>query len=145
MVDVSISGTVKVPPAKAFAYIADLENWPRWQSDMKVTKLVKGDTGNVGARYHYVSKAMGQTFDSTLWITNVIPDRRIDFEGERAGMITPKGTYLVEATPDGSRVTLNPHPEMHGFGKLMAGLAAPRIRRLQREHLAALTRELERP
>jgi uncharacterized protein YndB with AHSA1/START domain len=143
MVDVKISGIVRVPPAKAFAYISDFENWPRWQGDMKRTELVGGERGKKGARYHYVSKAMGQTFDSTLAITNVEPDRRVDFEGEWAGTIKPKGTYLVEPAPEGCRVTLNPHPDMRGLGKIMAGLAGPMIRRLQRQHLEALTRELE--
>jgi uncharacterized protein YndB with AHSA1/START domain len=143
MVDVRISGIVRVPPAKAFAYISDFENWPKWQGDMKKTALVKGEAGKVGATYRYVSKAMGQTFDSTLRITRIVPGERVDFEGERAGMITPRGTYLVEPAEGGSRVTLNPHPEMHGVGKLMAFMAGPMIGKLQREHLAALTRELE--
>lgn len=146
MVNVSISDVIRVPPAKAFAYISDFENWPRWQGDMKKAELVSGQRGSVGAKYHYISKAMGQTFDSTLWVTDVKPDHRIDFEGERAGMITPKGTYLVEPAEDGaaSRVTLNPHPDMHGLGKLMGAVAKPMISKLQREHLAALKRELER-
>ena len=143
MVDVSVSGTIRVPPARAFAYISDFENWPRWQGDMKERKLVSGERGRVGAKYHYISKAMGQTFDSTLWITDSIPDRRVDFEGERAGMITPRGTYLIAPAEGGSLVTLNPHPAMHGLAKLMSFMAKPMIRKLQKEHLAALTRELE--
>ena len=61
MVDVKVSGIVRVPPEKAFAYITDFANWPRWQDDMKKAELVGGERGKVGARYHYVSKAMGQT------------------------------------------------------------------------------------
>jgi hypothetical protein len=33
-------------------------------------------------------------------------------------MIRPNGRYLVEPAPEGSRVTLNPHPEVRGMGRL---------------------------
>lgn len=144
MVDVKVSGTVRAPPEKVFAFLRDLENWPRWQADMKETKLVEGRTGETGARYRYVSKAMGQTFDSTVRLTEVEPGRRVAFEGEWAGMIRPSGAYWVEPAPGGSSVTLNPHPEARGFGKLMAPLMGPMIRRLNRQHLDALRREMER-
>jgi uncharacterized protein YndB with AHSA1/START domain len=42
MVDVTVSGTVRVAPEEVFRFLADLENWPRWQSDMKSTTLAGG-------------------------------------------------------------------------------------------------------
>lgn len=143
MVDVNVSGTVRATPADVFAFLADFENWPRWQSDMKTTELVEGQRGQAGAVYHYVSKAMGQTFDSTVRIVRVDPPSEITFEGEWAGMMRPSGRYLVEPAPEGARVTLNPHPEARGFGKLMAPLMGLMIRRLNHEHLDALRRAVE--
>jgi uncharacterized protein YndB with AHSA1/START domain len=143
MVDVTVSGLVRAPPQKVFEFLADLENWPRWQDDMKSTKLVEGERGRVGARYRYVSKAMGQTFDSTVRVSAVEPGRLVAFEGEWAGMIRPSGRYLVEPAEGGSRVTLNPHPEARGFGKLMAPLMGAMIRRLNKQHLERLRVALE--
>ena len=65
MGDVSVSGIVRASPEDVFRFLADLENWPRWQSDMKSTSLADGPRGEVGAVYRYLSKAMGMTFDST--------------------------------------------------------------------------------
>ena len=143
MVDVKVSGTVRATPETVFAFLADFENWPRWQSDMKTTELVEGQGGQPGARYHYVSKAMGQTFDSTVRIVRVDPPSEIAFEGEWAGMMRPSGRYLVEPAPEGARVTLNPHPEARGFGKLMAPLMGMMIKRYNQEHLDALRRAVE--
>lgn len=144
MVDVRVSGTVRASPEEVFAFLADLENWPRWQSDMKITELTDGSRGEVGARYRYVSKAMGQTFDSTVRLSRVDAPREVGFEGEWTGMIRPSGRYLIEPAPEGARVTLNPHPEARGFGKLMAPLMGLMIKRLNQKHLEALRRAVER-
>jgi uncharacterized protein YndB with AHSA1/START domain len=138
MVDVTVSGVVTAPPERVFPFLADLANWPQWQADMKTVSLLEGEAGTVGARYQYVSKAMGQTIDSTVRLTRVEPPREIAFEGEWAGMIRPNGRYLVELEGTGTRVTLNPHPEARGLGSLLAPLLATMIRRLNRQHLAAL-------
>lgn len=144
MVDVTVSGVVRAEPQKAFAYLADFENWPRWQSDMKSSALAEGEPGQTGAVYRYVSKAMGMTFDSAVRLTRVDAPREIAFEGEWAGMVRPRGRYLVEAAPQGSRVTLNPQPEVRGLGQIMAPFIGLMVRRLNRQHLDALRRELER-
>jgi hypothetical protein len=144
MVDVSVSGTVRAAPGEVFGFLAELENWPRWQDDMKSTILVGGTGGEVGARYRYVSKAMGQTFDSTVRLVTVDAPREVAFEGEWTGMLRPSGRYLVEAASAGTLVTLNPHPEVKGAMRIMAPLMAWMIRRLNRQHLERLRRVLER-
>jgi carbon monoxide dehydrogenase subunit G len=144
MVDVSVSGIVRATPEDVFRFLADLENWPRWQSDMKSASLASGPRGEVGAVYRYVSKAMGMTFDSTVRLTRVDTPREIAFEGEWTGMIRPDGRYLVEPAPEGSRVTLNPHPQVRGIGRLMEPVIAFMGRRLNKEHLEALRRQLEK-
>jgi ribosome-associated toxin RatA of RatAB toxin-antitoxin module len=101
--DITVSGVVPAAPDDLFRFLADLANWPRWQSDMQTTTLIDGQPGEVGARYRYVSKAMGQTFDSTVRLANVDAPREVTFEGEWTGMIRPSGRYLVEPAPDGSR------------------------------------------
>ena len=77
-----MSGIVRARPEDVFRFLADLENWPRWQSDMKSTSLADGPRGEVGAVYRYVSKAMGMTFDSTVRLTRVDAPREVAFEGE---------------------------------------------------------------
>jgi uncharacterized protein YndB with AHSA1/START domain len=143
MVDVTVTGIVRASPEQVYAFLADLENWPRWQSDMETTKLVEGERGAPGARYHYVSKAMGQTFDSTVRVVRAEAPREVAFEGEWTGMIRPSGSYLIEPAPDGARVTLNPHPEARGIGKILAPLIGMMIKRLNRQHLDALRKNFE--
>lgn len=143
MVDVTVTGTVRAAPETVFAFLADLENWPRWQGDMQSTELVAGVPGNTGATYHYVSKAMGQTFDSTVRVVTAEAPREVAFEGEWVGMMRPSGRYVIEPAAEGSRVTLNPHPEARGLGKVMAPLMGVMIKRLNRQHLEDLRTALE--
>ncbi|MDQ6682540.1 MAG: SRPBCC family protein [Chloroflexota bacterium] len=144
MVNVNISGTVRGAPEDVFAFLADLRNWPRWQSDMQTTTLLDGEAGQAGARYRYVSKAMGQTFDSTVRVVRVEVPREVAFEDEWAGMIRPSGRYLVEPVAEGTRVTLNPHPEARGIGRILAPLMGLMVKRLNQQHLGALRNALER-
>jgi carbon monoxide dehydrogenase subunit G len=144
MIAVTVSGIVRAPPDVVFAFLADLGNWPRWQGDMQTTTLVEGQAGQSGAVYQYVSKAMGQTFDSTVRLVQVDAPREVAFEGEWAGMIRPSGRYLVEPAAGGTRVTLNPHPETRGVGRILAPLIELMIRRLNRQHIDALRQALER-
>lgn len=141
--DVSVSGVVRASPDAVFRFLADLENWPRWQADMKTTTLVEGQRGQPGARYRYVSKALGQTFDSTVRLVRVEAPREVAFEGEWTGMIRPSGRYLIEAVAEGARVTLNPHPEARGIGRTLAPMITVMIRRLNKKHVDGLRRELE--
>jgi hypothetical protein len=64
--------------------------------------------------------------------------REVAFDGEWTGMIRPTGRYLVEPAPEGSRVTLNPRPEVWGIGRIMEALITFMGRRLNHEHLEAL-------
>ena len=143
MVDVSVSGTIRAAPDEVFGFLADLENWPSWQGDMQTTTLVEGQSGQPGARYRYVSKALGQTFDSTVRLVRVDAPREVAFEGEWTGMIRPSGRYLVEPNADGTRVTLNPHPDARGIARILAPLIAVMIRRLNRHHIDTLRHVLE--
>jgi uncharacterized protein YndB with AHSA1/START domain len=145
MVDVKVRGTMRAAPDAVFAFLADLENWPRWQSDMQTTTLVEGQRAQPGARYRYISKAMGQTFDSTIRLVRADAPREVAFEGEWAGMIRPSGRYLIEPAPEGTLVTLNPHPETRGLGMVMAPLIGIMIKRLNRKHLDDLRHAVERP
>jgi uncharacterized protein YndB with AHSA1/START domain len=145
MVDVSVSGTIRAAPEHVFGFLVDLENWPKWQSDMKSATLAEGQRGELGAVYRYVSKAMGMTFDSTVQLTKVDPPREVAFEGDWTGIIRPNGRYLVEPAPEGCRVTLNPRPEVRGIGRVMEPLISFMGRRLNEDHLEMLRRELEKP
>jgi uncharacterized protein YndB with AHSA1/START domain len=143
MPDVKVTGVIRAEPEKVFAFVANLENWPRWQADMKTSKLVSGEAGQSGAKYHYTAAAMGQSFDSTVEIVSVAPGRSVSFEGEWQGMIRPRGTYLVEAAPEGTRFTAHLTPETRGLGKLLSPLMGLMIRKINQQHLEALRRALE--
>jgi hypothetical protein len=85
------------------------------------------------------------TFDSTVRLTRVDAPREVAFEGAWTGMIRPNGRYFVERAPEGSRVTLNPRPELRGIGRIMEPLIAFMGRRLNREPLETLRQAVERP
>jgi hypothetical protein len=46
MVDVTVSGIVRAAPEEIFRFVADLGNWPRWQSDMKPTSAASAGSSS---------------------------------------------------------------------------------------------------
>lgn len=86
---------------------------------------------------------MGKTFDSTRDIVHVQPGRSVSSEGPWMGSFRPRGTFIVEPVPEGTRVTLQAQSELRGLVKLMAFIVAPTMRRLLHGHLDGLRKALE--
>jgi hypothetical protein len=144
MVNVIVSGNVRAAPEEVFRFLADLENWPRWQSDMKSTKLAEGQPqpGRRGLSIPLEGDGHDLRLDRPTHprrrpARNCIR-RRVD------GHDPPKRPLSRRAGAGGSRVTLNPRPEVRGIGRIMEPLIAFMGRRLNQEHLDALRKELEK-
>jgi uncharacterized protein YndB with AHSA1/START domain len=72
------SVVVERPVDDVFAFLADPDNLPRWQSGLVEVHKVGTNTG-VGARHHEVRSFMGKQIDQTLEVTAYEPPQRLDF------------------------------------------------------------------
>jgi uncharacterized protein YndB with AHSA1/START domain len=111
--------TIRRPTGEVFAFIADGLNGPKWRPGVLDIAHVSG-TG-VGATYKQGVKGPGgRRVDADYRVTEYEPGRRLAFEAI-AGPVRPTGTYLLEETPDGSRLTFSLHAELGGIKKLLMG------------------------
>jgi uncharacterized membrane protein len=143
MINVEVSTIINRPVADVFAYVANFENHPKWETDFQEVKLLKSMPGGVGTTYQCVLKFPGQTATSTFEITEYAANQKIAYVGLPAGPAIPKGSFLFEAAGNGTKITSLPRPEFRGFFKFLEPMMAGYIRKHNETHLSNLKRALE--
>lgn len=126
---VAHSVVIARPPAQVFAFIADVENEPRWQPDIAELRLTSAGPLRVGSTFREVRRTLGRTFTWQMRVTEFEPDRRFCIEST-SGM-PYRGCRIVEPVEGGARVTELGELELPGFLRLFE----PLLGRLARKPL----------
>ena len=126
-------------PAQAFTYIADyrnvhsvLEGVTRW------LPLGRKTTG-VGARFEVEMRTLGIPLGNVLVLDAWKPNRLISWQSE-SGLLSQRGSWTFEPSPDGVRVTLRIAYEPPGAA--IGNLLASRVDSVVRARLAAALAEM---
>ena len=143
MIDVNVHAVIDRPVEDVFAFVANFENHPKWEMNFQKVKLLTSTPIGVGTAYQCELKLPGQSAISKFAITEYEANKKIAFVGEAAGPATPKGSFLFEPVPGGTKLTLLPSPEFRGLFKLLEPMMAGYIRKQNEEHLGNLKRLLE--
>jgi uncharacterized membrane protein len=143
MINVEASTTINRPIAEVFAFVANFENHPKWETNFQKVKLLTSTPNGVGTTYQCELKLPGQSAASKFEITEYQINKKIAFVGEAAGPATPKGSFLFESVGGGTKLTLLPRPEFRGFFKLLEPLMAGYVRKQNEEHIINLKKLLE--
>lgn len=113
--------TIHRSPDDVFRFIADGRNGPKWRSGVLDIAHVAGS--GVGETYKQGVKGPGgRRVDADYRVTAYEPGLRLAFEAT-AGPVRPTGEYLLEAVPEGTRLTFSLQAELSGFKKLLMGAA----------------------
>lgn len=143
MINVEESIVINRPIEEVFAFVANFENHPKWESNFQKVKLLASIPTGVGTTYQCELKLPGQTAMSKFEITEYEVNKKIAFEAEAAGPAKPNGSFLFEAVPGGTKTTLLPRPEFRGIFKLLEPMMAGYVRKQNQEHLIKLKQILE--
>jgi len=117
MTRVETSVVVNWPLEDVFAFIANFENNPKWQSGMQEARKTSEGPIDVGTTYNQLAKFMGRPVESIFEIVECEPNRRI--KGRRtSGSFLITFTRTVEPAAEGTRVRDLIEGEAGGFFKL---------------------------
>lgn len=97
MREVSASARVEAPPGEVFAFLADLENLPRWQTGIVSAELTTIGPIGTGSRAHVVRELMGRRLAVDLSLTVYEPGRRLELESAASGIGV---TATLDLRPD---------------------------------------------
>jgi uncharacterized protein YndB with AHSA1/START domain len=143
MINVEASTVIDRPVEVVFAFVADLENNPKWETNFVEVKRVSPEPLGVGTVYRCLLRVPGQRVTSRVEITEFNPNQRISFRGDRPTSAKPVGSITFEPQGNGTRVTTLPRPEMRGVFKLLEPMMAGYIKRSNEKHLHNLKTLLE--
>jgi uncharacterized protein YndB with AHSA1/START domain len=136
------------PREEVFAFLADLENVPRWNPAIEVTWKTSPSAVGVGTTYRQVRTAPRRS-EETVEITEFEPPRRLMVEG-RIGPFQAQVGYMLEvvaeAGAEGEATRLTNWVELEPpsiISALVVPLAASQIRASAATNLETLKRILE--
>ncbi|HEY5629285.1 MAG TPA: SRPBCC family protein [Candidatus Limnocylindrales bacterium] len=133
--------TIARPPDEVFAFVADGTTAPRWRPGVLDIALVSGS--GVGARYRQGVKGPGgRRVAADYEITGWEPGHRLAFAAT-AGPVRPRGEYVLEAVPEGTKITFSLTAELGGIKALLMGRAVQSSMDAEVGALAGLKRVLE--
>ncbi|MER7245001.1 SRPBCC family protein [Kribbella sp. NPDC000426] len=133
--------TVDRPPAAVFAYLANLENLPRWNYALGETRQLTPGPPGVGTRYVQTRTIPVHTEES-LEITELVSDQKLTISGT-LNSLPAVFTYTLDAVPGGTTLTNTVDLQPPGPLKLLAPIATSRIKSAVAANLAVLKQLLE--
>jgi hypothetical protein len=128
--------------AEVFAFVADMNNIPKWQSEVVTSKVITPGPTRVGTQFTEDVK-MGPTHTrATCEVTEFTPNSLMGFSA-----LSPRMNYqarlTVEPSGEGSNVTMNVGAQMKGWWNFMQPLLKGEFRSGLRKELTSLKAVLE--
>ena len=113
--------TIRRSPEDVFAFVADGTTATQWRPGVTDIRLASGS--GLGARYEQGVKGPGgRRIAADYEITAWDPPRRLAFAAV-AGPVRPTGEYVLEANPEGTRLTFRLDATVGGLKGLFMGRA----------------------
>jgi hypothetical protein len=134
--------TIRRPIEDVFAFLADFEHIPTWNYAIEQTRKTSPGPAGVGTTYRQI-RTIPRTSEEGFQVTGFEPTRRLEIHGD-IGPFTATIGYLL--TPMGDSTQLTNAVDLvpsSGALRLLAPLAATRVKAAVAANLDTLTRILE--
>jgi uncharacterized protein YndB with AHSA1/START domain len=141
MIHHTISQLVRLPRHTVFSLLERPEAIPAWNPAIESAKPVGDGAVGKGSRF-LLRRSDPRPAIEEVEVTEHDPDRRITLHGD-FGHFAGALDYQLEETPEGTRIHHVAHLEPKGPIRLIAPLAAPRVRAAVAENLDRLRQVLE--
>ena len=133
---------IGTPIEEVFGFLSDFENVPKWNYAISEThKLSEGPVG-VGTIYQQVRSVPSRS-EERFELTAYNPPRHLEIRGQ-FGPFPSRLSYVLDAVPEGTRVTNTVELELRGPGRLLGRIAVSRVRDAVAANLQKLKELLER-
>ncbi len=139
---ISVESRVEIarPVEAVFAYVSDVTNDRRWQTDLGEVKL-EGPLA-VGGKRIEIRTFLGRRVENVSEITAFEPNRTIAFRGT-SGPVRANMTYDVAPSNGGTTFTLSAEMDARGFFKLADPFLGRALKRSMEASLGNLKDLLE--
>jgi hypothetical protein len=118
MIQLNETRTIARSPGDVFAFLADLNNFPKWRANLVSFRILTAGPTDVGTRCAEVVQVGPMRATGTCDVTEFSPGRTMAFTATSAGIVYD-GRIVVEPWEKGSRLTLTGDVHPRGPMKLM--------------------------
>jgi carbon monoxide dehydrogenase subunit G len=142
MINLDLGILIDRPVKDVFAFVADPNNMPKWNSAVvSLEQITPGDVG-VGTKFKSVCEMMGRRIEGEMQVTAYEPDTKCGFQ-VNAGPMQVDITLSFKTVGTGTKVSLNAQGNPAGFFKIAEGMMTGRVKSMMEENLARLKSQLE--
>jgi carbon monoxide dehydrogenase subunit G len=118
MATVERTVTTSRPLEDVFAFISNLENFPRFQDGLQDMRVTSGGGTAVGTKATGVRHILGRRVEQSFEVTEYVPNQRFAIKG-KGGPLSTENRYTFESADGGTRVKIffevrGGLPMMHG-------------------------------
>jgi len=126
------TGTVTSPhpAAEIWSYLADLRSIAEWDPSVEEIRLVSGDPGTVGARYHLEVSFLGSRVSLPYVTVTVEPPTRVVFAAETKSVMVRDEARIRPIADRGTSLTWNAELRLKGARGLLDPLLGLAFNRL---------------
>lgn len=143
MINIDLGTLIDKPIQDVFAFAANPNNMPKWNSAVASLEQLTPGTVGVGSKFKSKAELMGRSIEGEMQVIAYEPDTKCGFQ-VHAGPMQVNLTLSFKTVGTGTKISLNAQGNPAGFFKLAEGVMAGRIKSMMEENLARLKSQLEK-
>lgn len=130
------------PVEQVYAYVADLDRWPEWRTDVVGGELLTAGPMRVGSRARGLAKILGRTVPIDVEVTALEAGAALGYRPVQ-GPLRTNNLYTFESRDGGTLVVLTDDLGLNGIFRVLLPLMPAFVRSVYRKNLARLKATLE--
>ncbi|GEM_PF-813117 len=143
MIRHSDSIDIGAPVSDVFVFISNVENLPKFQSDVVQSRPLSGEPMRAGTKFEEVVNILGKKVETVCEVTEYQPTRRFGFRSISSSRIAYGGTIDLEPNGRGTRVTIHADVALKGWMRVVEPLFKTELKQGVKKELRALKALLE--
>ena len=137
MIKFEVGEVINRPVEEVFAFTADLENDPQWQSGIEEARWTSDGPPGKDSTGVEVIRFLGRRMELVLLVTEYEPNRKLSIK-TTGGPISFESTATYEPVDGGTRLNFTMEGDAKGFFKLADPLLARMVKRQSQGDLGNL-------
>lgn len=130
------------PVEDVYAYVADLDRWPEWRSDVVGGELLTEGPMRVGSQARGFAKVLGRRVSVDVEVTALEPGTALGYRPIK-GPLRTNNLYTFESRAGGTLVVLTDDIGLNGIFRVLLPVMPAFVRSVYRKNLAGLKATLE--
>lgn len=143
MINLDLSTLIDRPVKDVFAFVANPNNMPKWNSAVVSIQQITPRAVGVGTKFKSIGEALGRRIEGEVQVTAYEPDSKCGFQ-MNAGPMQINATLTFKTVGTGTKLSLNAQGNPAGVFKLAEGVMSGQVKSMMEANLARLKSVLEK-